>query len=279
MYLKIQIRRSLIHGKLENWDWTLRRTHSFEDQKHIEPRVQLFVQKKKKHSLFNWNVLMSQDQLVQIWTLHKKNELMIIGTSMKTEVCQIRGQVSRNSLYWKRHLQKDICGPGGDWQTFKRLLVQIIFGLKLGQDLEKPLNEKKNKNGHSKKQNLRMPGVWEEFIMLIQVMKHFVTSSRMQETPMTSALPCKRTLVQTSNRVAVALKKWRSRGIWNKDKIQLHCRSTWIYETQNWISHKKESWRPHCRERTTCSIALQLSAEIYSDAPSNENSGCEGCSG
>ena len=46
VYLKIQIRRSLIHGKLENWDWTLRRTHSYEDQKHIEPRVQLHVPKK-----------------------------------------------------------------------------------------------------------------------------------------------------------------------------------------------------------------------------------------
>ena len=28
------------------------------------------------------------------------------------EICRILGQVSLNLLYWKKNLQKDICGPG-----------------------------------------------------------------------------------------------------------------------------------------------------------------------
>ena len=46
-------------------------------------------------------------------------------------------------------------------------------------ELEKPLKENKNKNGHSKSQNLRIPEIWKEFIVLIQVMKSTKTSSRM----------------------------------------------------------------------------------------------------
>ena len=39
---------------------------------------------------------------------------MIIGTSMEHEICPIHGQVSHNSLYLKKSLQKDTYGPGRD---------------------------------------------------------------------------------------------------------------------------------------------------------------------
>ena len=55
-------------------------------------------------------------------------------------------------------------------KKFKQLLDQIIFGLKLGWKLEKPLKKKKkNKNGHSRNRNLTMPEIWEDFTSLIQV--------------------------------------------------------------------------------------------------------------
>ena len=38
---------------------------------------------------------------------------MTIGISMDQEICLILGQVSLSLLYWKRHLQTDICGLGG----------------------------------------------------------------------------------------------------------------------------------------------------------------------
>ena len=85
--------------KTQNWNRSIRST-----------KVELYfvatsskTTQERTHSLFHWNILMSQGQLIQIWTLHKKNGWTIIGMSMKTEVCQIRGQVSRNLLCWHRH--------------------------------------------------------------------------------------------------------------------------------------------------------------------------------
>ena len=42
----------------------------------------------------------------------KKNVSTIIGMSTRIDVCQILGKDSRSSLYWKKNLQRDICGPG-----------------------------------------------------------------------------------------------------------------------------------------------------------------------
>ena len=37
-----------------------------------------------------------------------------IGILMGQEICLVLGQDSLNFLYWKKNLQKDICGPGRD---------------------------------------------------------------------------------------------------------------------------------------------------------------------
>ena len=37
---------------------------------------------------------------------------MINGMSMDQETYQILGHFSLNVLYWKKKLQKDLCGPG-----------------------------------------------------------------------------------------------------------------------------------------------------------------------
>ena len=57
---------------------------------------------------------------------------MIVGMSLTTEVCQIRGQDSRNSFYRKKDFQKDICGPGADKQKYKQLQCLRISGSKRG---------------------------------------------------------------------------------------------------------------------------------------------------
>ena len=44
----------------------------------------------------------------------KNDASMIIGILMGQEVCLILGQVSLNVLYWKKNLQKDFSGSGGD---------------------------------------------------------------------------------------------------------------------------------------------------------------------
>ena len=65
----------------------------------------------KKHSIFHWNRSMLRESLTQIWIGCKQSELMTTEMSMKTQVCRIFGKESQYLLYWRRHLQKDICGP------------------------------------------------------------------------------------------------------------------------------------------------------------------------
>ena len=73
-----------------------------------------FTRREKNHSLFHWSTLTYPDLLLLIWMSNKRNASMIIGMSMDQETCRILGQVSLNLLYWKKNLQKEKCGPGGD---------------------------------------------------------------------------------------------------------------------------------------------------------------------
>ena len=100
--------------------------------------------------------------------------------STEVEICQIRGQVSRDSHYQTKLRQKDICDSEGDWQKSKRHYVQITHGLTLGQEMEKPLREEKSKNLQSRNRNSNTPENWEEFILLIWVTKNTKTSWKMQ---------------------------------------------------------------------------------------------------
>ena len=95
--------------------------------------------RKKKHSLFNWNTLTQQDLVTQILMCCKKAVLTTTGTWMWIDACQVLGQESQSSHRWERNLQKDICGPGGDWRKFKQLPDLRMCGLKYGPKLEKPL--------------------------------------------------------------------------------------------------------------------------------------------
>ena len=84
--------------------------------------------------------------------------------SIRTEVCQILGKDSPNSLYWKKNFPRDLCGLGGDWQKFKRPRDQIMYGLKYGAKLVKPLRSEKNKHwktrGHNSTMLDRLRGVY-----------------------------------------------------------------------------------------------------------------------
>ena len=60
-----------------------------------------------------------------------------------------------------------MCGPARDWQKFKRLRDQIMYGLKYGPKLRKPLRIEKNKNGNTRSHNSTMLDDWEESSLLI----------------------------------------------------------------------------------------------------------------
>ena len=73
-----------------------------------------FTRRERNHSLFHWNTLTYPELLIRIWMSTKRSASMIIGISMDLETCRILGQVSHNLLHWKKNVQTDICGPGGD---------------------------------------------------------------------------------------------------------------------------------------------------------------------
>ena len=91
---------------------------------------------------------------------------MIIEISMDQEISLILGQVSLSFLYDVRNLQKDIYGPGGDWQNGKRHPGQIIYGQNSGEECQRTLSWGKNKSVQLKNQSSIMQEDDEESISL-----------------------------------------------------------------------------------------------------------------
>ena len=125
-----------------------------------------FTRREKIHSLFHWKILTSPELQRRIWMSCKNAASMTIGISMDQEICLILGQVSLSILYWKRNLQTDICGPGGDWQNGKWHPGQIIYGQNSGRNWEEMLCWMRRKNGQMKNRNSIMLEDYEELISL-----------------------------------------------------------------------------------------------------------------
>ena len=66
---------------------------------HIEPRVHLYVPKEETFPIPLKYIDVTRSTYADLDIAQEKKELMIIGTSMETEICLIRGQVSRNLLH------------------------------------------------------------------------------------------------------------------------------------------------------------------------------------
>ena len=77
---------------------------------------------------------------IQTWILRKKAASMIIGIFMGQEICLIVGQVSLSLLYWRKNLQTDVCGPGGDRRENSLHPGQIIYGQNSGRKSERMPN-------------------------------------------------------------------------------------------------------------------------------------------
>ena len=136
--------------------------------------------REKNHFQFHWSSLMSSGQFILIWTLHKKNELMPIGMSTETEICQIRGRVSQDIHYWTKLLREYICGPGRRLTKIQTTSSPDHMWPDAWIRIGKPRKEERDKNGQSRNQYSNIPDNWEEFILLIQVMKSTKTSIKMQ---------------------------------------------------------------------------------------------------
>ena len=103
---------------------------------HVELRVKLYSPREESFPIPLKYIDVSRTTHTNLDVLQKAAS-MTIGISMDQEICLIHGQISLNLLHRKRNLQKDICGPGGDWQNGKRHPGQIIYGQNSGRKWRK----------------------------------------------------------------------------------------------------------------------------------------------
>ena len=79
------------------------------------------------------------DQLTQIWMWCEKRVPTIVG-----ELCQIRGQDSRNSRNWVRGLLQGMCGLVGAWQRPKQLPAYVWPEIWIGMSKAAKKQEKQD---------------------------------------------------------------------------------------------------------------------------------------
>ena len=176
---------------------------------------------------------------------HKKNELMIIGMSTEIEICQIQGQLSRDSRFWAKLLQNDTCDS--DSATLKNH-VRITYGLTVERGSKKSLKKKREKQEwlieESKLEYDRISKKIYSIDPSDEDYKDIIKNAgRKLETSITAALPCKREFFKVSIRKTVVSKT---------EKVKVSETTTWFScIAKNRINEKKKDpWRTHLRERT-----------------------------
>ena len=78
---------------------------------HVEPRVKLYLPREESFPIPLKYIDVSRTTRTNLYVMLEcriDDYWNIVGSR---ETCLIHGQVSVNLLYWKKNLQKDICGP------------------------------------------------------------------------------------------------------------------------------------------------------------------------
>ena len=126
---------------------------------HIEPRVQLYVPREESFPIplkyidvirsTHTDLDVAQEKRIDdYWNVDGCRNLSDSWTGF-TRFILLNETLPKRYIY--------ICGPEGDRQKSKRHHVQIMYGLTLGQELEKTLKDKNNKHGRTRNPNSNMP--------------------------------------------------------------------------------------------------------------------------
>ena len=214
--------------------------------------------------------------------------------SIRTELCQIRGEESRSLLYWKKNLPRDIYRyiyvvrvetdkSSSDYRT------RSCMAWSMEQNWKKPLRRKKNKNGQTRSQKSIMLDEWE-------VSTSFIVTTKNTRKPLELwgeiwkglwTRPCRaKTEIHSGTR-----KRWAEldafrwwRGIIFIDHGARNEQGNWSEEL--WIHKATSGTTPaekitktsQAKETTRWHIAVWFTS-FCSYASSNKYSGCEGSSG
>ena len=154
---------------------------------------------------------------------------------------------------------KDTCGPGGDWQRFKRQPDQIMYGQKYGRKLVKPLRiEKKTRMGKRKAKTWQCSKAERNLLYRPRWQSVFRNPQKL-ERPMTPSMPCKRMNKQYPSIVKTNAEPKNGnerefRTVWLKSVIPR------IYEASSRIIAVQNTSRSHCWKRIYFYDTLLLGA-------------------
>ena len=186
---------------------------------NIESRVSNLCAERGKQYLFHWRNWRDQSYLYKSGRVASKNVWTTIGTSIRTENCQIPWHFPQISLYWKKNLPRDICGPGRRLTKIQATARPENFVARsLVPNWKKPLRRKKSKNGQTRNESSIMFESWEAFISSIRKNgehKETIKNARKTKVPMEAAMPCKKEQRSTLQETAI-------------NKACVHCGSSWI---------------------------------------------------
>ena len=242
--------------------------------------------RRKKHFLFSdWNTLVWQGPLTLIWTSCKKNALMIVGMSMRTEVCQIHGLVFHKKYSIERGTSQRIFVVRRDWQKFKRQRDRITCVQKYGPISAKQRKDEKDKNGRTKSESSRTRARYERNLF------YWSGGWRMSRGPSKNARkklevqieaamprkeknPSQSCLQETAARLGAPDKVPKTKYVW---KVETHEPTRQQMEP---TLQKERSRRSHRRQGETIPWTfVSYVTWIDSHAESDENSRRKGSSG
>ena len=145
----------------------------------------------------------------------------------------------------------------------KRHHVQIMYGLTLGQELEKPLKEEKQAWAIEKPKleyAKQLRGIYS-IDPNDEDSKDIIKNARRKlEKPKAAAMPCKRATPKACRRETAATKQGKAKA--SEAKTKFDCIAEGHESTRQRIESatKKDSPRSHCRKRAKFRIALQFGA-------------------
>ena len=192
---------------------------------------------------------------------------------MERENYQMHGQAPQDLFCWTKGRLTDIHGPGGDLRGNKQPQDPTMYGQICGSTCLMQRKAKRSKSGLSRNRSSIMP---EEYVSssLNQMMNNFNTpwKTLVESWKFRCQQQC---FVKHQQSAAVKL----AAVLGTQDQICLYCRCRRIFDNTIGRCAAQVSRRSHLCERNKFIEPIHFGAEVYSDASSIKNTGCEGCSG
>ena len=239
---------------------------------HVEPRVKLYSPREESFLIPLKYIDVSRTTHTNLDVMQEAAS-MIVGVSMDPEICLILGQVSLVLLSEVRNLQKDICGPGRDWQNGKRHPGQIIYGQNSGGNCEEMLSWRRGRNGQVKNQSSIM---LEDYYFIDIEDKEFKETIKNARRNLEHQWlqPCLARHARKASMERSVARLMISSLILRVSRKPVNPKECWYGRIST-----KLSWGPCCRKGWQFTTNVQFGTQICSHASSHEDSRCKSSSG